>query len=261
MSDRILEQYLETIRMAPTNLDHAVDTMRRKLDEARAESKRLAEEYGTQDWYGRGVTPDGWLKDTEAKIRAELESDIDQTIAEVREARDELEQRLAARTRKKGDPIEALLDAEGERRAWERAERQLDAGVGHGELITRAGAQGDVATLRAIRAELPAWLETQARKANNGQDPRPEDRTATTTRAMDNIDRAILPHVPKDQQPALRARLELPGRMTAFEAKAVAAMSARRSQSTFSPSTAIAAAYASASADREAESIGAGVDD
>ena len=109
------------------------------------------------------------------------------------------------------DPTEGLLAETQQGRAWDRAVRQLDAGADASELIQRAGEAGDVVTLNALRAELPAYLEA---KASESAPPLHASiaRNAARNRAealAEAIDRAEAPHVPLDRRKALTAKYEL----------------------------------------------------
>jgi hypothetical protein len=55
------------------------------------------------------------------------------------------------------DPNETLLVEHRLSRAWNRVKPQLDAGRHRSSILCDAVAQGDLDTLRALRAELPGW--------------------------------------------------------------------------------------------------------
>lgn len=66
-------------------------------------------------------------------------------------------------------PEDRLLAEMRESRGWDRAKGMLDAGVDLADVIESAGASGDVAMLAGIRAEITAYLSTEALR--RGTDP------------------------------------------------------------------------------------------
>ena len=173
------------------------------------------------------------------KARAEARRAANEVRSDMAEAKAHVD-RLSA-TATKPDSAEALAAGLEHDRAWQRALRQLDAGVPPADLVAKAGAAGDVSVLRALRAELPAWVDATARKSGSRS---PVD----TTGLVDAVDRALVPHVPEAEAEALTARLEAPRRMESVEARA--RMVTAASFGRYNPGDRMAAAYAANDAER-----------
>ncbi len=123
-------------------------------------------------------------------------------------------------------PTERLLAEQQDTRAWQRAQRLLDAGVHPAELIARAGETGDTATLRVLRAELPVWLEASAVSTAEPLHHRSATLNAERTSAglLEQIDRAEARHLPREQREALEALYQVRATDEIVQAKTFLAM-------------------------------------
>ncbi|MFH9012651.1 hypothetical protein ACH4C6_14835 [Streptomyces sp. NPDC017943] len=107
-----------------------------------------------------------------------------------------------------GDTQQQLLAEMRLSRAWERARGQLDAGAALSEVIEGA----DVDTLRALRAEYPAYLRAQDKR--QGMDRAQGDRPDPTA-AVRALDEALAPLLPGEAGKALAATLAAESALTA----------------------------------------------
>lgn len=150
------------------------------------------------------LTPDA-KRDRVAEIQRDADAEFQRLLADGR--RELTEATAAVNTAVKGtsgDPVEQLLHEQREIRAWARVQRVLDTGVSLGDVIREAAEAGDLATLDALDAEIPAWVRAAT--------PRPDQRTAreTTVAAMRRkVDEARVACDTSPRRGALEARLEM----------------------------------------------------
>ncbi|MBW3643115.1 MAG: hypothetical protein KY447_09400 [Actinobacteria bacterium] len=214
--------YMRTLREGPKRLEEVFESLRET--EATIRSDKAL----TDDEKNRRVE----------KARADARRVATELRSDMVEAKEHVERLSAKATKPDAEALAAGLEHD---RAWQRALRQLDAGVAPGDLVAKAGAAGDVSTLRALRAELPAWADATARKGGSRS---PVD----TTGLVEEVDRALVPHVAEVEAEALTARLEAPSRMDAIDTKA--RMVTAASFGRYNPQDRMAAAYAANEAER-----------
>ena len=145
-----------------------------------------------------------------AELRKWAELQVDAILTRAREAETSSERHVAVALRPSATATERLLQESEEQRAWARVRPLLEAGTDASELIARAGEAGDVATLRALRAELPAWREATVAAAA-GEFDRPDTRRAAREGVeplLEAIDRAEAPHLPRQQREALEIKFQ-----------------------------------------------------
>lgn len=157
------------------------------------------------------------------RIAAEASSRVQNVLVKVKEDRQGV-QHWMAEAAKAGAPdgTEAVLEEAKQVRAWDRARRQLDADVTADTLIAEAAANGDVATLRALRTELPSYFTAKASSVRKPGQPAPPpftSRPGAVDQLVEKIDRAEAPHLPHRQREAMEAKLELPKLDALIEAR------------------------------------------
>lgn len=234
-----LSVFLKALRDAPAELDKVVEWAR-----ARSEAIKLDED----------LTPEGRQKAL-AAMQVEAERRAAEIFSEARDARDATE-RYGHKALKVNLPTaEAMLSEQQETRAWQRAQRLLEAGTSAREVIDAAGEAGDTATLRALRAELPAWLESRAvassRRAKGSIAGNESARQAALQRSEElvvAIDRAELPHLPNRQREAVEAKYEAAALDKALNARRLMVSDAASGR--VNPVRRLEAAYATADAER-----------
>jgi hypothetical protein len=96
-----------------------------------------------------------------ATARSEAASAIEQLEQRAQDAAGRIYARLDKATEGAPDVQQAILDELRESRAFGRVKMALDAGQDVLEIIRAAGARQDRAALRAMRADLPSYLEAQ----------------------------------------------------------------------------------------------------
>jgi hypothetical protein len=137
------------------------------------------------------------------RARAALAEDVAELERTAARAADTVRRAAAAADQGPTDPSEALLAEMRQSRAWDRARLLLESGRPVGEVIASA----DLDTLRALRAELPAYLTAQTeRPAGTEGGSWTEVDTAAVART---VEKTLADRLPGDQGAALRSRLEL----------------------------------------------------
>lgn len=104
----------------------------------------------------------------------------------------------------KGDDTGRLLAELELQRAWTRLVRQLDSGRRVDDLIDGAHRAGDVAALRALAAELPAWADSShdTDAGLRAGVPSADDLSA----ALGRVDEALVEVLPDDEAAVLKSR-------------------------------------------------------
>jgi len=105
------------------------------------------------------------MADDTATARSEAASAIEQLEETAQQAAGHIYARLDKATEGAPDVQQAILDELQEQRAWSRALMALDAGQDVLEVIQAAGVRQDRAALRALRDELPAYLDAHRQRA------------------------------------------------------------------------------------------------
>jgi hypothetical protein len=122
--------------------------------------------------------------------------EVDRLLLLAEEAKARVERATAGALAEELPTQEAVLRELQEQRIWARQRDRLAALADPADLIRRAGEAGDLAALRVLRAELPAWLEAHEQ---------PE--TAAATLLL--IDQAELPLLPPTQRRARQLQAEV----------------------------------------------------
>ncbi|MEV4708875.1 hypothetical protein [Actinoplanes sp. NPDC049316] len=106
---------------------------------------------------------ENWSDKHKAEQIAKLQEDLDRQLATIRKDADDARDVLAAAAEElaqpQGDTNTQLLHETRTGRAWARVRPQLEAGRSHREILKEAADRRDHATLTALAAELPAYLE------------------------------------------------------------------------------------------------------
>ncbi len=187
LADR-LRPDLETLRGATARVAALIVAMRNEVHQAQADNA----------WR---MTPAG-MAEIENGIRNRTLQAIDSLEQECQAAKASIERALAAaEQRPEGDPQARILAELQEQRAWARIRPVLDRLDGPalieriGSLAKQAAEAGDDATLRALEAEVAAYLEAKG--------------VASYTRAVLNtIAQVRLPHLPPAARLAIKVRQE-----------------------------------------------------
>lgn len=152
-----------------------------------------------------------------------------------------------------GTTSEQLLTEQREARGWDRARRALEAGTRPRDLIDQATADGDVATLRALRVELVPWLRAEVSAAGAETGGRAATALAAATgedgsSLIDAIDQALIDLFPARTAAPYRnrRRLELATERLQVEGEAAALATS----SATSPTQRISFAYRRTDLDR-----------
>jgi hypothetical protein len=103
------------------------------------------------------------MADDTAQARSEAATQIEQIEGRAQDAAGRIYARLDKATEGAPDVQQAILDELQESRAWNRARMALDSGQDMTDVIKAAGARLDRVALRAMRDELPAYLDAQGR--------------------------------------------------------------------------------------------------
>ena len=164
--------WLRWLREAPDRLDQVIHRVQDETRKVRADDR---------------LTPQA-KRDSLRELKLAADKEIAEIVAQAAEVEESAQRNieLGVRDSPSGDATERLLVEQQDTRAWQRAQRLLDAGTHPAELIARAGEAGDTATLRALRTELPAWLEASAvagaegglQSVDGGRDGQTERRSA-----------------------------------------------------------------------------------
>lgn len=208
---------LRTLRETPDQL-HAI------AEETRAKAEKIRRD--------KDLTSEGRRTRLE-ELRAQSLQKVAGLVQEANETRQTAERLIATTLKRKPDTTEkALLAEQQEARAWRRAERLLDAGTDVATLITRAGQAGDVATLNALRVELPAWLEARAVGGASALGKRTAalDVQRHVEGILEAIDEAEAPHAPFARRDALTAKREIRSLSSAIGSMHLLADGAARGQ-------------------------------
>lgn len=233
-----MELHLKTIREAPARLREASDALAKLVAELAKDEE---------------LTPEARKRRIEA-AKAESHKIVTEVRAEVAEARERVERYSTKELAGMDDRLEAGLDHD---RTWQRLSRRLDAGTAPAELVAEVTSRGNAAAIKALRKELPDYLQAKAaehRRAGTDSSRQLAEAVETTSQQMAaKLDRALLPHLPKAQRAALGAKLELPHRLDAFGSEVAMLVSP-------SPTRRMAAAYAANDAKRELDAVEAAGD-
>lgn len=191
-AQRLAEQLrpdLETLRQAPSRVAALVVSMRNEVHQAQADNT----------WR---MTPAG-MAEVENGIRNKALQAIDSLEQECQTAKASIERALAAaEQRPEGDPQTRILEELQEQRAWSRTRPILDRLDGPalieriGSLAKQAAEGGDDATLRALEAEAPAFLEAKGL-------------VSYTRPVLDTIAQTRLPYLPPAARQAVKVRQEM----------------------------------------------------
>ena len=191
-AQRLAEQLrpdLETLRGAPARVAALVVAMRNEVHQAQADNT----------WR---MTPAG-MAEIENGIRNRALQAIDSLEQECQTAKASIERRLAeAEQRPEGDPQARILEELQEQRAWSRIRPILDRLDGPalieriGSIAKSAAEVGDEATLRALEAEVPAFLEAKGL-------------VSYIRPVLDTIAQVRLPHLPPAARQAIKVRQEM----------------------------------------------------
>ncbi|MFC5996265.1 hypothetical protein ACFQE5_18850 [Pseudonocardia hispaniensis] len=131
-------------------------------------------------------------------------------LGELRRATTATAGRLRDRLANTPDPRsteQQLLDELREHRAWQRVTAQLGVNRQVSELIAAARAAGDVPTLRALRAELPAYAASRVGTDGGIRAGVPEPHHLGSL--LTEIDQALIAVLPKAEAKTLRDRVTL----------------------------------------------------
>jgi hypothetical protein len=191
------QRYLVTAADALDHVRQITTTVLPQAQQRVTDAARLA-----QNFTDPNLSPEGI-----ENRRRELAEQAQTLSATLADALDREVQRAAsiardafARHSAPGDTSEQLLAEMRLSRAWERARAQLDAGAALSEVIENA----DIDTLRALRAEYPAYLRAQDKR--HGLDRAHSDRPDPTA-ALRAVDEALAPLLPGEAGKALTATL------------------------------------------------------
>ncbi len=184
--------YLRSLQEAPARLDEVIARV-----DAEAQRIRVDPKLSAQGRYEATVA-----------LREATKAEVAEILERAREAQASAERHISVALRPPTDTSERLLRESEEQRAWRRTRTLLESGTDVSEVITRAGEAGDVATLRALRTELPTWLETTA---TEGVDDlrRPGARQRARQQVepfLEAIEQAEAPHLPTAQREALETK-------------------------------------------------------
>jgi len=180
---------LETLRRAAAKVAALVVRLRNDVHQAQADNT----------WR---MTPAG-MAEIENGIRNRTLQAIDSLEQECQTAKASIERALAAvEQRPEGDSQTRILEELQEQRAWARIRPILDRLDGLalieriGSLAKQAAEAGDDATLRALEAEVPAFLEAKGL-------------VSYTRPVLETIAQVWLPHKPPAARQAIKVRQEL----------------------------------------------------
>ncbi|MFC7503200.1 hypothetical protein [Nocardioides sp. GCM10030258] len=174
-----------------------------RLQEAPARVRAVRQEHEAQDVELRNNPQ---LSDTyRRQLRKELHevtiATPDQVDMDLKRIQTTLTSPAPADTR---PSVDQLLDEQRQAKAWGRAERLLGAGTSPLEVVKDAEQATDLATLRALRTELPTWIVATTHGGATH-----EERVSAATSAKRLVDLALARTLPEGiERAALRGRLQ-----------------------------------------------------
>ncbi|MBB5075831.1 hypothetical protein HNR40_001277 [Nonomuraea endophytica] len=131
-----------------------------------------------------------------ARLRQEAMAQLDQIEQEARRARDGVEEWVTAQPTADDPQTETLREMQRQA-AWSRVRQQLDHGDHVDDLVKAAVQAGDLATLAAIKTELP----TYARGSREMSAP-------ALNKTMDQVERGLAQATPGERGAAARLQLQ-----------------------------------------------------
>jgi hypothetical protein len=195
--DTLSQRYLVTAADALDHVRQITTTVLPQAQQRVTDAARAAQTFTDPNLSAEGL--EARRRELAEQARQMSASLADALAAEVQRAA-AIARDAADRHNAPGDTHDQLLAEMRQSRAWERARAQLDAGAALSEVIESA----DVDTLRALRAEYPAYLRAQDRR--RGLDRAQGDRPDPTA-AVRAVDEALVPLLPGEAGRALAAKL------------------------------------------------------